>query len=209
MKAKVFLLTLLFASYSINGVSQGIMEVHDSQSILQNALQFVKQWAEMVEQGADQAEQLSYEIEERAERLQKVKEEIDDITKLSKKIVVLYREIENCNTKLENIRKNLIRSNYMSVEEKYTIYSRAQNLCYDILKRKSAIDEVVKDSKTYSRNKSAMQKAQALDEVTDMVRHISKCLDVISYASIDLINYKKESLEMDYALRQCYSLKLY
>ena len=199
---------LMFASYSINAVPQGIMEVHDSQSILQNALQFAKQWLEMVEQGADQAEQLSYEVEERIERLQKVKEEIQDISKLTKKILVLYREIDNCNTKLENIRKNLMKSDYMSIEEKYTVYSHAQNLCYDILKRKNAIDEVVNDCKTYSRNRSAEQKRERLEELTDMVRHVSACLDKIENASRQIIAYKRKALEMDYQLRQCFTLKL-
>ncbi|MCQ2082089.1 MAG: hypothetical protein MJZ11_10555 [Lachnospiraceae bacterium] len=209
MKAKVFILTLLFATYSINGVPQGIMEVHDSQSILQNALQFVKQWAEMVEQGADQAEQLQLELDAETRRIKAVKEEMEDIIKMTRKVLVLYREIDRCNSSLENLRKNLLRSNYMSVEEKYTIYSYAQNLCYDIVKRRSDIEEMVKDCQTYSENKKSQEKKVKIEEVTDVVRQVRKSIESMERMSVELISFKRKAIEQDYMIRKCFSLKLY
>lgn len=200
---------LLLSSMPYLTMAQGMMEVHDSQSFVQSALQFSKQWAEMVQQGADQAEQLQLAMDAETRRVKAVKEEIEEIVDITKDILVLYKEIDNCNTSLENLRMNLMKSNYMSLEEKYTIYSRAQNLCYDIFKRRSDIDKVVKDCQKYSENKKAADKKKKIKEITDVVRQVQHCLYKMELMSMDIIAYKKQAIEQDYMLRKCFSLKLY
>lgn len=209
MRAKLILAILCLAIFHHEGMAQGMMEVHDSQSFIQNALQFSKQWAEMIEQGERQAEQLMMEVDAHTERVRKIKEEVEDIAETTKDILILYREIDNCNTKLERIRKNLLESHYLCTKEKYTLYSRAQNLCYDIFTRRKAIEKVVDDCKKYSANKSAADKKKALKEVTNMVRHVYYCLGELESASIKLVQFKKESLILDYKIRKCFSVNLY
>lgn len=104
-------ITIMLIVLSVD-VSAQVTATFDSQNFVQNALQFAKQWAEMVQQGYDQATQLELELEAETRRLKEVKEEVDDIVKLTKKIIVLYKEIDNCNSKLEGIRVKLIKSNY-------------------------------------------------------------------------------------------------
>lgn len=200
---------LLLSSMPYITMAQGIPEVHDSQSFIQSAMQFSKQWAEMIEQGERQAEQLMMEVDAHTERVQKIKDEVKRITDMTKDILILYREIDNCNTKLESIRKNLVKSMYLTTKEKYTIYTYAQNLCYDILVRKNTIEDIVADCKAYSASKTATDKKKELKDVTNMVRHIYSCLEKVEVMSIKLINYKKETIAMDYNLRQCFSVKLY
>ena len=200
---------LLLSSMPYITMAQGMMEVHDSQSFIQSALQFSKQWAEMIQQGADQAEQLQLAMDAETRRIKAVKEEIEEIVEITKDVLVLYKEIDNCNTHLENLRKNLMKSNYMSLDEKYTIYSRAQNLCYDIFKRRSDIDKMVQDCKKYSENKKAEKKKEKIKEITDVVRKVQDCLVQMERMSMDIIAYKKQAIEQDYMLRKCFSLKLY
>lgn len=200
---------LLLSSMPYFTMAQGIPEVHDSQSFIQSAMQFSKQWAEMIQQGADQAEQLQLAMAAETRRIKAVKEEIEEIVEITKDVLVLYKEIDNCNTHLENLRKNLMKSNYMSLDEKYTIYSRAQNLCYDIFKRRSDIDKMVQDCKKYSENKKAREKQEKIKEVTDVVRKVQDCLVQMERMSMDIIAYKKQAIEQDYMLRKCFSLKLY
>lgn len=204
---KFFILLLSLMPYFT--MAQGMMEVHDSQSFVQSALQFSKQWAEMIQQGADQAEQLQLAMDAETRRIKAVKEEIEEIVEITKDVLVLYKEIDNCNTHLENLRKNLMKSNYMSLDEKYTIYSRAQNLCYDIFKRRSDIDKMVQDCKKYSENKKAEKKKEKIKEITDVVRKVQDCLVQMERMSMDIIAYKKQAIEQDYMLRKCFSLKLY
>lgn len=204
---KFFILLLSSMPYIM--MAQGMMEVHDSQSFIQSALQFSKQWAEMIQQGADQAEQLQLAMDAETRRIKAVKEEIEEIVEITKDVLVLYKEIDNCNTHLENLRKNLMKSNYMSLDEKYTIYSRAQNLCYDIFKRRSDIDKMVQDCKKYSENKKAEKKKEKIKEITDVVRKVQDCLVQMERMSMDIIAYKKQAIEQDYMLRKCFSLKLY
>ena len=64
---------LLLSSMPYLTMAQGMMEVHDSQSFVQSALQFSKQWAEMVQQGADQAEQLQLAMDAETRRVKAVK----------------------------------------------------------------------------------------------------------------------------------------
>lgn len=201
-------ITIMLIVLSVD-VSAQVTATFDSQNFVQNALQFAKQWAEMIEQGADQAEQLQLELEAENRRIQAVKEEVKEIVDLTKKILILYREIDYCNTSLENLRKNLVRSNIMSLEEKYTIYSRAQNLCYDIFKRKNEIDDVVEDCKKYSDNKKAEKKKEKIEEITDVVRQVSKSLRELESMSVELIQYKTNAIKQDYMIRKCFSLKLY
>ena len=200
---------LLLSSMPYITMAQGMMEVHDSQSFIQSALQFSKQWAEMIQQGADQAEQLQLAMDAETRRIKAVKEEIEEIVEITKDVLVLYKEIDNCNTHLENLRKNLMKSNYMSLDEKYTIYSRAQNLCYDIFKRRSDIDKMVQDCKKYSENKKAEKKKEKIKEITDVVRKVQDCLVQMERMSMDIIAYKKQAIEQDYMLRKCFSLKLH
>lgn len=200
---------LLLSSMPYITMAQGIPEVHDSQSFIQSAMQFSKQWAEMIQQGADQAEQLQLAMDAETRRIKAVKEEIEEIVEITKDVLVLYKEIDNCNTHLENLRKNLMKSNYMSLDEKYTIYSRAQNLCYDIFKRRSDIDKMVQDCKKYSENKKAEKKKEKIKEITDVVRKVQDCLVQMERMSMDIIAYKKQAIEQDYMLRKCFSLKLY
>jgi hypothetical protein len=67
----------------------------------------------------------------------------------------------------------------------------------------------VADCKAYSASKTATDKKKELKDVTNMVRHIYSCLEKVEVMSIKLINYKKETIAMDYNLRQCFSVKLY
>jgi len=208
MKAKLFSIILL--SFVVcPSIKAQPMEVHDSQSIIQTALQFSKQWAEMIEQGEMQAEQLMMEVDAHKERVQRIEEQVKALTDMTKDILILYREIDNCNTKLEHIRQNLLKSKYLTTQEKYTIYSHAQNLCYDILVRQHTIKDIVDECKTYSASKSAEQKKVELKDVTNMVRHIYSCLSQVEKMSIKLIRFKEESISMDYKIRQCFSVNLY
>lgn len=205
---KQILTALMVVSLGFSAKAQ-IAEVHDAQGALQQALQFMQEFEEMVQQGINKADELRLKVEERTEKYQEVKEEMEDIVALSKKIVVLYKEIEDCSTKLENLRKNLLKSAYLSTSEKYKIYKAGQNVVNEILNKKSDIDKAVKKCQTFSRNESAERKDKRLDELIQMVRDTSAELDKIENIAKAIIAEKKEIIENQYQITNFLSIKLY
>ena len=111
-----FVITLILMFVTLSNSFGQVAAVFDEQTFAQRALNFFREFSETVEQGMDQAEQLALEYKKYEERTQKVRDEVADIAKLTRKIIVLYKELEYCLNDLETLKKELARSNYLSVE---------------------------------------------------------------------------------------------
>lgn len=189
--------------------SHAQMIVNDPLQMSQQAIQFSNQWVEMINQECAMLESLDIQVQEMGQRTKEIQQEMMDIVSMTKKILVLYREIENCYDGLEKLRKDLVRSQYLSLTEKYTIYSRAQMVCYDILKRRNEIEEMVADCKKFTYNKKAASKEEKLDKMIAIVREVRRNVYRMRSMAVSLVNHKKALLETDLQLRKCLSLKLY
>lgn len=206
MKRAISILIMVMA-FNFQGMSQ-IVQVHDFEGAMQDAFQFMEELNEMVNQGYNQAEQLMYKKNEFTERLQLVKEEVEDIAKLSKKVIVLYKEIDNCTKKLENIRKRIVASKYLSTDDKYAIYKKAQGVVYNIVSQRGEIEKIVQQCQTYRRNQNARDKEERLDDLISTIRRTGDILDDIERAARNIVEEKREIVESEYMLRSMLSIKL-
>lgn len=202
-------ITLILMSVTLSNSFGQVAAVFDEQTFAQRALNFFREFSETVEQGMDQAEQLALEYKKYEERTQKVRDEVADIAKLTKKIIVLYKELEYCLNDLETLKKELARSNYLSVEEKYELFSMGKNVCQNLLDKKDQIDETVKECRNYSSNKTAKDKKEDLEDLIAEIRNTRKKLMDLKGTAIKIIAEKKALLENQLELQRCFSVELF
>lgn len=207
MKIRKVVLCVGLAIFSMKSHSQ--MIVNDPTQMAQDAVHFAQQWGEMINQECAMLESLDIELREWGQKTQAITEQIEKLTGLTRKVLILYREIECCYSDLEDLRKDVSRSAMLSLNEKYTLYSRAQMLCYDVLKRRNDIDKIAKESQSFSYSENAAEKEERLDRIISVVREIRKGIGRVRVTALDLVNYKRNLLDSDIKMRQCLSLKLF
>lgn len=186
------------------------MIVNDPSMQLQQMLNYMSEMEQVIKQETMMAEELQMMYEEYETGVKQKKEQMEKIIKRIEKCVILYREIEGCYKSLENLRKNLFYSQYLSINEKYTIYSRAQMLCYDVIKRINDIDDLVKEAKEYKYTPEDQNSLEPkLDKTTAIVRQVRNRIKDMEQMSVDIVAHKVTSVERDLKLRKCFSVKLY
>lgn len=186
------------------------MIVNDPSMQLQQMLNYMSEMEQVIKQETMMAEELQMMYEEYETGVKQKKEQMEMIIKRVEKCVILYREVEGCYKGLENLRKNLIYSQYLSINEKYTIYSRAQMICYDVLKRVKDIDDLVDEAKKYKYTPDNQNSLDTkLDKTTAIVRQIRNRIKDMEQMSVDIISHKLSAVENDFKLRKCFNVKLY
>jgi hypothetical protein len=165
---------------------------------------------EVRQYAAFSAEELKMMLEEYADKLKAKDEEMKKRIRRIEKSLTLYKEIKGCHQALDRLRRNLLYSQYLSLTEKYTIYSRAQIICYDIVTRISDIDQLVNDIKQYKYTPSEQDsKEPKLDKTIAIVREIRARIGSMEQMSIDLINHKRSLVNTDAMMRKNFNVKLY
>lgn len=210
---KKIAITLILMSVTLPSMFGQIAAVFDEQTFVQRALNFFREFSETVEQGLDQAEELALEYEKADMRYKKIAADVKDYAENAKQAIVLYKELDYCLQDLEALRKNLIQSNYLSVQEKYSLYSLGQNVCYDIVKRKSTIKEIVDESQKYQSNQENKKKPEdfkeKLQSIIDEIRFVRYELSKINDMAVQIIEFKQKNLRVHMQLQRTFSLKLY
>lgn len=205
MKKLIIALSLCFYSH-LNAQ----MIVNDPSMQMQQLFNFMSEMEQVVKQETMMAEELMMKYEEFEKSTKKEIAEKNAVIKRIEKGIILYREIEGCYKALDNLRKNLLFSNYLTLNEKYTIYSRAQIICYDIITRISDIDEMVDSIKSYSYSPTEeSSKEPKLDKTIAIVRQIRARIRDMEIMSINLINHKRSIVNTDLYLRRSFNLQLY
>lgn len=206
-------ITLILMSVTLSNSFGQVAAVFDEQTFVQRALNFFREFSETVEQGLDQAEELALEYEKADMRYKKIAADVKDYAENAKYAIVLYKELDYCLKDLEALRKNLIQSNYLSVQEKYSLYSLGQNVCYDIVKRKSTIKDIVNESQKYQNNQENGKKPEdykeKLKNIIDDIRFVRRELDKINSMAMQIISFKQKNLRAHMQLQRTFSLKLY
>lgn len=206
-------ITLILMSVTLSNSFGQVAAVFDEQTFVQRALNFFREFSETVEQGLDQAEELALEYEKADMRYKKIAADVKDYAENAKYAIVLYKELDYCLKDLEALRKNLIQSNYLSVQEKYSLYSLGQNVCYDIVKRKSTIKDIVNESQKYQNNQENGKKPEdykeKLQNIIDDIRFVRRELDKINSMAMQIISLKQKNLRAHMQLQRTFSLKLY
>ena len=131
--------------FSIVCLSHAPMIVNDPLMQAQQLMNYFSEVEVQIRQETMQAEELKMMLEEYADKLKAKDEDMKKRIRRIEKSLTLYKEIRGCHQALDRLRRNLLYSQYLSLTEKYTIYSRAQIICYDIVTRISDIAQLVNE----------------------------------------------------------------
>lgn len=201
---------LIASFFSIVCLSHAQMIVNDPLMQAQQLMNYFSEVEVQIRQEMMQSEELKMMLEEYADKLKAKDEEMKKRIGRIEKSLTLYKEIRGCHQALDRLRRNLLYSQYLSLTEKYTIYSRAQIICYDIVTRISDIDQLVNDIKQYKYTPSEQDsKEPKLDKTIAIVREIRARIGSMEQMSIDLINHKRSLVNTDAMMRKNFNVKLY
>lgn len=184
--------------------------VNDPTMQLQQLLNFMSEMEEVAKQEMMVAEELQMKWAEFQDRTEAQKAEMKRKIDRAKKCLNLYEEIRGCYDGLEDLRKNLLLSNYLSINEKYSIYSRAQMICYDVIMRTHDIDKMVDDIKEYNKSEGeGSKKEEKLDKILAVVREVKKRIGDMQAMAVKLVNHKRSLVNTDLKLRRTLNVKLF
>ena len=111
------------------GYSQGAMIVEDPGMMLQQGVEHAESIGEMMTQTSMFLEDLDMKYSEWSEKIKMYEKTIKMATTAGKKVLVLYKEIDNVYERLEFFRKNLKKSSYLSASEKIFLYAEGAAAC--------------------------------------------------------------------------------
>lgn len=207
MKKIKSLIVAVLAMASSSAYSQGAMIVEDPTQILQNATNHAESFGEMMTQTSVFLEDLDMQYDEWSKNVEEYANKVKLATAAGKKIMVLYKEIDNVYTELEYFRKSLKKTNYLNASEKLVLYAEGVAAVRSIMKNKEDILTQAKTNANVTAKSDGYKNLESLNKMINLVRQVDKKLGMaISHAN-NLIRAKKRLVERTQQMNRLFGIQ--
>ena len=189
------------------GYSQGAMIVEDPGMMLQQGVEHAESIGEMMTQTSMFLEDLDMKYSEWSEKIKMYEKTIKMATTAGKKVLVLYKEIDNVYERLEFFRKNLKKSSYLSASEKIFLYAEGAAACKNLMEEREEIMRQATSAADIQAKADGYRNLEQIDKLIAIVRRVDRELvKAINHAN-KIVAAKRNLIDRTQAMHRMLTVK--
>ena len=189
------------------GYSQGAMIVEDPGMMLQQGVEHAESIGEMMTQTSMFLEDLDMKYSEWSEKIKMYEKTIKMATTAGKKVLVLYKEIDNVYERLEFFRKNLKKSSYLSASEKIFLYAEGAAACKNLMEEREEIMKQATSAADIQAKADGYRNLEQIDKLIAIVRRVDRELvKAINHAN-KIVAAKRNLIDRTQAMHRMLTVK--
>ncbi len=208
MKQKRYILAVALATLLPHlGHSQGAMIVEDPGMMLQQGIEHAESFGEMMTQTSMFLEDLDMKYSEWSENIKMYQKTIKLATTAGKKVLVLYKEIDNVYERLEYFRMNLKKSSYLSASEKIVLYAEGAAACKHLMEEREELIKRATEAADIQAKQDGYRSLEQIDKLIAMVRNVDRELvKAINHAN-RIVAAKRKLIDKTMAMHRMLTVK--
>lgn len=189
------------------GYAQGAMIVEDPGMMLQQGVEHAESIGEMMTQTSMFLEDLDMKYSEWSENIKMYEKTIKLATTAGKKVLVLYKEIDNVYERLEYFRKNLKKSTYLSASEKIILYAEGAAACKSLMEEREELVKRATEAADIQAKSDGYRSLEQIDKLIAMVRSVDReLLKAINHAN-KIVAAKRNLIDKTKSMERMFTVK--
>lgn len=204
---KKILIAFIITIIPCKSFSQGAMIVEDPGMMLQQGVEHAESFGEMMTQTSMFLEDLNMKYSEWSENIKMYEKNIKLATTAGKKVLVLYKEIDNVYERLEYFRKNLKKSSYLSASEKIILYAEGAAACKNLMEGKEDLIKRATEAADIQAKSDGYRSLEQIDKLIAMVRSVDReLLKAINHAN-KIVAAKRNLIDKTKSMERMFTVK--